>query len=337
MPTLEEIAKVSGYSRSTVSRVINNDSHVSEKARSRILKIVADLDYQPNVAARSLAAGRTQVIGLVIPTAVSILFTDPYFPILIKGVSSACNQHNHSVMLWLAEPEFERRTVQKVISNGLIDGVIVSSVILNDPIVRSLEASSLPFVLVGRHPNAPDASYVDVDNARSAEEAVMHLLRLGRRRVAAITGPLNMIAGADRYLGYRNALRLRGVVEDETLVVEGDFTEDGGYLAMQRLIPHHPDAVFAASDAMAVGALRALRDQGIQVPGQVALVGFDDVPLATHAEPPLTTVRQPIQQLGYIATETLIDMVETGDVHGRRVILPTQLVIRASCGTRARY
>lgn len=329
---LEEIAKLSGVSRSTVSRVINDDPNVSQTTRDKVLEVVRRVNYHPNAVARGLAAGRTRVLGLVIPMGVSALFTDPYFPLLIQGISSACNAHDHSVMLWLADPEYERRTIRQIMHNGLIDGVIVASMLMDDPVVKALADNDLPFILVGRHPTDDRMNYVDVDNVNAAREAVAHLLRLGYRRVATITGPLNMIGGADRLDGYRAALKDRGLAADTDLIVEGDFTEDGGYAAMQQLLPRQPEAVFAASDTMALGALRALRAAGRRVPEDIALVGFDDMPFATRADPPLTTVRQPIHRAGAVAAETLIGLIEEPESAPRRIVLPTELVIRASCG-----
>jgi len=331
---LEEIARLTGKSRSTVSRVINNDPHVSEDTREQVMAVVRRLDYHPNAAARSLAAGRTRVLGVVIPTGVSSLFTDPYFPLLVQGVASACNAHDHAVMLWLAEPEFERRTISKVMHGGLIDGVILASVLTDDPLLQALSEGDLPFVSVGRQPDFSQLSYVDVDNVNSAREAVAHLLRLGRRRVASITGLLSMNVGADRRVGYLDALRQRSLPVDPDLIIEGDFTERGGYAAMQRLLPFAPDGVFVASDMMAIGAQRALRDAGRRVPEDVAVVSFDDMPFAARAEPPLTTMRQPIHRTGVVAAETLIDLIDSPDRQPRRILLPTELIIRESCGSR---
>ena len=333
---LEQIAKLSGVSRSTVSRVINNDPNVSVVTREKVMQVVKRVNYTPNAAARGLAAGRTHVVGLVIPMGVAALFTDPYFPILIQGVSSACNAREYSVMLWLAEPEYERRMIRQIMYSGLVDGVIVSSMLLNDSLVQALSDGDLPFMLVGRHPTDTHASYVDADNIGGAREAVTHLLRLGRARVATITGPQNMIAGADRLAGYLAALRDRGVISDPGLIVEGDFTEAGGYRAMQQLLSRRLDAVFAASDIMAIGALRALREAGLRVPEDVAVVGFDDLPQSARTEPPLTSVRQPIYRLGATAVDSLLDLFEYPDSSPRRIVLPTELVVRASCGSALR-
>ena len=333
---LEQIAKLSGVSRSTVSRVINNDPNVSEVTRDKVMQIVKRVNYTPNAAARGLAAGRKHVLGLVIPTGVAALFTDPYFPILIQGVSSACNAREYSVMLWLAEPEYERRQMRQIMYSGLVDGVIVSSMLLNDSLVQALSDGDLPFMLVGRHPTDTRASYVDADNVGGAREAVAHLLRLGCTRVATITGPQNMIAGTDRLAGYLAAQRERGLISDPSLIAEGDFTESGGYRAMQQLLSHRLDAVFAASDMMAIGAMRALREAGLRVPEDVAIVGFDDLPQAARTEPPLTSVRQPIYRLGSTAVDSLLDLTEYPDSSPRRIILPTELVVRTSCGSALR-
>ncbi len=332
--SLEEIAKLSGVSRSTVSRVINDDPNVNEATRAKVREVVQRVNFQPNVAARGLAAGRTRVLGLVIPMGVSALFGDPYFPLLIQGVSSACNAHDHSVMLWLADPEYERRTIRQILYSGLIDGVIVASMLTDDPVVEALIESRRPFVLIGRHPTNDNVHYVDVDNQAAARDIVTHLLRLGCRRVAAISGPQNMIAGIDRQIGYLTALRNRGLTPDPDLMIESDFTEAGGYLAMQRLLARQaPDGVFAASDMIAIGALRAIREGGLRVPEDIAVVGFDDIPLAARTEPPLTTVRQPIQRTGAVAVETLIDVIEHSDSTPHRIILPTELAVRISCGS----
>lgn len=333
MPTLEEIAKIAGASRSTVSRVINNDPNVADDTRQRVLQVIRQFNFQPNRAARRLAGGRTHILGLVIPTGVSSVFSDPFFPNLIRGISTTCQEHDYSVMLWLAEADYERRAIDQVLHNGFTDGVIVSSMPIDDSIVTSLIHSGLPFVLVGRSPTNPSVSYVDVENRRGALEAVMHLIRQGRRRIATITGPLNTVTGIDRRDGYLEALRIRGLPADPALIVEGNFSEDDGYNAMKQLLPLHPDAVFTGCDLMAIGALRALHEAEIRIPEEIAIVGFDDMPFAAHAEPPLTTIRQPIQRTGSMAAETIIDMLEHPEEgYARHIILPVELVIRESCG-----
>jgi LacI family transcriptional regulator len=329
--TLEDIARYAGVSRATVSRVINGEENVREQTREHVLEVIHQNNFQPNLAARSLAAGKTNVLGLIIPAGVSAIFSDPYFPFLIQSVSTACNTRDYSIMLWLAEPEFERRMMRQILHSGLLDGVIVSSMIMEDPIVQALHDSNKPFILFGRHPRL-DVNYLDAENVRGGREATLHLLRLGHKRVAAITGPQNMIAGYDRFEGYRKALEERNITFRPELVVEGDFSETSAYVAVQRLLPAKPTAIFVASDTMAEGALHALRDAGLRVPQDIAIVGYDDMPHASRTTPPLTTIRQPTVQMGALAVDTLIDIIHNPGAHKRHVVLPVELVIRESCG-----
>jgi LacI family transcriptional regulator len=331
---LEDVARSAGVSRSTVSRVINDAEGVKEETRQRILEVIQKLNFQPNLAARGLASGRANVIGLVIPSFSTKIFTEPYFLLLLQGVSKACNERGYSVMFWLAEAEYEQRMIRQILHNGLVDGVIISSTRLGDPVVSSLHASRIPMILIGRHPTL-EVNFVDVDNVQAGAQATRHLLSCGHTRVAAITGPQDTVVGADRFKGYQAALAEAGIPFQADLVVEGDFSEAGGYAAMQKLLPARPQAVFSASDMTAVGAMRALREAGLQVPGDVALVGCDDIPDAARLTPALSTIRQPIEQMGALAVSTLVENLQNGSAPVRRQILPTELVVRASTGAAA--
>jgi LacI family transcriptional regulator len=333
--TLEDIARLSDVSRSTVSRVINSDTKVKEETRLKVLKVIQSIDFQPNLAARGLATGRTNVIGVIIPARVSVIFADPYFPVFLQGVSSACNNRTYSVMLWLAEPDYERRMIPRILHNGLVDGVVVASTLMDDPIVKSLYESKMPFILIGRHPSM-DVNFLDVDNLQAARKATLHLLRLGYKRVATITGAQDQVAGFDRHQGYLNALQDYDRTIRPELVAEGDFTEEGGYNAMARLLPQKPDAVFAASDMTAYGAMRAIHEANLRIPEDVAVVGFDDIPASARTTPALTTVRQPVQQMGSKAAEVLINVIENDITATQKLILDTELVVRESCGASKR-
>lgn len=333
--TLEDIAELSGVSRSTVSRVINDQRSVRPEVRERVWRVIEDTGYQPNLAAKALATNRTGVIGLVIPRVVASLFTDPYFPHLIEGISQGCNANSLTLSLFLFHSQDEERMIHKrVLRTGLIDGVIVASSLIDDPLIPQLIEQGTPAVVIGRPDQNPQASYVDVDNFTGAFMAANHLLRLDFRRVATITGPLNTVPGLDRLQGYREALKSRGQRETPELVVEGDFSEAGGYSAMHHLLPSEPDAVFIASDTMALGAIQAIEEAGLKVPDDIAIAGFDDLPPAGLARIPLTTVRQPVGQTGMIAVNTLLEILEHGNTPPRRLVLDTQLVIRDSCGAK---
>jgi LacI family transcriptional regulator len=236
-------------------------------------------------------------------------------------------------MLWLTEPQFEHRMIRQIINNSVVDGIIVSSNYTEDPIVDSLTDSQMPFVLVGHHDN-PRINSIDVDNVQAAFQATSLLInsKQPRKRVATITGPQNTTAGTDRFKGYCLALAQNELQLDNSLIVEGNFTDVSGYTAMQKLLPFQPDAVFAANDMMASGAYRAIREAGLNISRDVAVVGFDDVSIAIQLDPPLSTIRQPIQGIGTLAVNTLINLINKPEIPPAQIILQADLIIRGSCG-----
>lgn len=331
---LEDIARLSGVSRSTVSRVINNSPNVRDETRERVLAVIRKHNFTPNLAARALVTQRTQVIGMYVPYFVTDLFSDPYFPVLIQALTSRANEQNYDVLLWLRGPDASPSHLhQRVLDNRISDGLCISSVPESDPLIEELLERERTFVLIGRPWQQADiTNYVDTENYQGAQQAIEHLARLGRRRIAHIAGRLDVISGCDRLRGYRDALRRLDLPFEDALVVEGDFSDTSGYIAMRQLLPARPDAVFVASDRMALGALRALKEAGICVPDDLAIVGFDDMPFATLADPQLTTVRQSVTRLGQLAAEGIIGIIEGTITPPYQVVLPTQLVIRESCG-----
>jgi len=335
--TLEEIARLSGVSRSTVSRVVNQQPHVSESVRKKVIKVIQETGYQPHLAARSLASNRSWMVGLLLPRSVSGFFTDPYFPRLTQGVAQACNQYDFTLALFLVgTQEDEAKILPRLSRKGMLDGILIQSGRFGEQLIDRLMKIHLPVVVVGRPLHSAQASYIDVDNFSGAYSATSHLIRLGYQRIGTITGLAGSAPTFDRLEGYTKALIDRGRNYDPALVVEGDFTEASGYYAMQQLLPAKPDAVFAASDLMAIGAMRATREAGFRIPDDVAFVGFDDVSVAIYATPQLTTIRQPITSFGITAIETLIDLIENGIAPPRRIIMDTELIIRDSCGASRR-
>ncbi|MCB0164615.1 MAG: LacI family DNA-binding transcriptional regulator [Anaerolineae bacterium] len=333
--TLEKIAQLAGVSRSTVSRVVNGHPSVKPEVRRRVQQVIDETGYHPDPAARSLAGQRSGIIGLVIPRAFQFLFTDPYYPRLMQGIAQACNTHNYILSLFLFHTEEEeKKLTPKLLRQQFVDGVILSALPTDDPLIPQLIQNEVPTVMIGRPAEALPVSYIDVSNIDGAFEAVSYLLELGANRIATINGPQNTMVGLDRFQGYLNALASRQIPVDESLMVESDFSEAGGYQAMQQLLPHQPNAVFIASDTMALGALRALREVGLSVPEDIAIIGFDDLPFAATADPPLTTVRQPIRRLGAQAVEMLINLLQNGLAPPQHFTAPTELIIRQSCGAK---
>ncbi len=331
MTTIKEIAKLAGVSRSTVSRVINNDPNVSESTRAKVQSIIDEKHYQPDPVARSLIGGRTRILGLVIPMAFSSLFSDPFFSLLAQGISSTCTANNYTLMLWLIEPDFDKRASNNILNNRIIDGIIVASNMIDDPLIEGLIARKVPLVVIGRH-NNPQVSTVDADNLHGAIIAVRHLLEVGRKNIAIVTGHMDRYSGRDRLTGYKRALRENNLPVLDENIAYGDFTEKGGYLQTKLLISKTDfDGVFVCSDLMSFGAIAALQEADLRVPEDVSVISFDDIPAAARFQPPLTTIRQPIHQIGAIAAQTLIDQLENDDTATpRRIILPTELVVRKS-------
>lgn len=333
--TLEDVAKLAGVHRSTVSRVINNSPNVSPEVRKRVLKVIQTTGYQPNAVARSLASQRSNVIGLVLPRSVSSFFTDPFFPHLTQGIAFGCNNNNLTLSLFLAGTrEDEEKILPRISRRGLLDGILIQSGRPDETMINHLTKANIPSAILGR-PFEPDGlSYIDVDNVSGAMKATQHLIDLGYQRIATITGNHDSTVTTDRLEGFKKAIDAANTEIEDTLIAEGDFSESSGYLAMKTLLPSKPDAVFAASDIMAAGAMRAIQESGLRVPEDVAIVGFDDVPIARQMEIRLTTIKQPITRFGIKAVELLIDLIENGPKPARRIILDTELVIRDSCGAR---
>lgn len=332
--TIEQIAELAQVSRSTVSRVLNNHPSVRPPVRDRVLQVIRENNYAPRAAARSLASSRTDVIGLLIPRSAGVIFADPFFSQMIQGITEASASLGYFLMLAMVTAEMEQSFYNRILRSRHFDGVIMLSSDVDDPILPLLIQDRTPLVLIGHHPFFQNLNTVDVENRAGARQAVTHLLSLGYRRVATITGSLQMIAGMDRRDGYKQALLEAGIDINSELIIDGGFTREGGYAAMQRLLAleRRPQAVFVAADSMASGALRAIREAGLTAPEDIALVSFDDLPLAAYAEPPLTTVHQPIAEMGATAVKVLIDQIEDPERAPVTVRLPTHLVVRSSCG-----
>jgi len=347
------VAALTGVSRATVSRVVNGSPGVSPVVRSQVERAVAKLGYVPNRAARSLVTRRADSVALVVSEPHARFFSEPFFAGMVRGVSAVLSEAGVQLLLLIAQdltdrpgdhpggpPEPPGRgRLERYVVGGHVDGVLLASLHGDDPLPAALERAGVPAVLVGR-PSArggppvdrAQTSYVDADNRGGARMAVAHLAARGRRRIATITGPLDMGVGLDRLDGYRDGLATAGLAADPVLAEPGDFTEEGGAAATARLLarPGPPiDAIFAASDLMAAGALRALRAAGRRVPEDVAVVGFEDSAVARYAQPPLTTVRQPIEEMGRQATRLLLAKV-AGEAGGMHLILDVDLVERAS-------
>ncbi|MEU0761563.1 LacI family DNA-binding transcriptional regulator [Streptomyces microflavus] len=331
-PTLEEVAARAGVGRGTASRVINGSPRVSEATREAVQTAVAELGYVPNRAARALAGNRTDAIALVVPEPETRFFAEPYFSAIVRGVGAALADTEMQLLLTLAGNDRERRRLAQYLTAHRVDGVLLVAVHADDPLPELLEQLGMPCVISGaRHANEPLAS-VDSDNFDGARAAVEHLITRGRRSVATITGRLEVYGAQRRLDGYRAALAAAGLPPDERLIAPADFTEEGGARAMRELLARRPhlDAVFAASDVMAAGARQVLREADRRIPDDVALIGFDDSVVARHMHPALTSVRQPIEEMGRRMAQLLLEEIAGRTGERPTVVLPTELVVRDS-------
>ncbi|MFF8715598.1 LacI family DNA-binding transcriptional regulator [Streptomyces sp. NPDC015184] len=331
-PTLEEVAARAGVGRGTASRVINGSPKVSAQTREAVEAAVAELGYVPNRAARALAGNRTDAIALVVPEPETRFFAEPYFSDIVRGVGAALADTDMQLLLTLVGSDRERRRLAQYLTAHRVDGVLLVSVHADDPLPDLLEQLGMPAVTSGRRSASDPFASVDSDNFGGARAAVDHLFSRGRRTIATITGRLDVYGAQRRLDGYREAIAGTGLEPDEQLIAPGDFTEEGGARAMRELLVRRPDidAVFAASDVTAAGARQVLREAGRRIPDDVALIGFDDSAVARHMDPPLTSVRQPIEEMGRTMARVLLQEIARETQERPQIVLPTELVVRDS-------
>ncbi|MFF4506607.1 LacI family DNA-binding transcriptional regulator [Streptomyces sp. NPDC001401] len=330
-PTLEAVAARAGVGRGTASRVINGSGRVSQASREAVLHAVEELGYVPNQAARALVRQRTDTVAFVAGVTEDRGFwEDPFYSPLVRGATSALAAEGIQLLLAVAQSRQEHAQLTAFLEARHVDGVLLSSLHDGDPLPSRLDARGVPTVFVGA-PTGYTSDYgVDLDNEVGARRAAQHLIGRSRRRMAVITGPLGIQASVDRWRGFRIALAEAGLVQGP--VMHGDFTRASGAEAMRHLLAcdRDVDAVFAANDLMAAGALDVLRESGRRVPDDVAVVGFDDTWVAAATDPPLTSIHQPIEDMGREAARLMLARLRQEDVPERTVIFEPRLVVRDS-------
>ncbi len=331
---IDDIARLAFVSRSVVSRVLNNRPNVSNEARARVQKIIERYNYRPSATARSLATDRTYEISILAPRKKDDVLANGFWSLIFLGISEQCIKRGYFVSLTMISGEMEAHLNDRILNGHNFDGYILISKEVADQTLPALRKREMPTVLIGHDPDFPDLHSVDVDNVDGGYKATKHLLDFGHRHVAAITGPLHTQESVDRLDGFKKAHREVAVPVTETLCVEGEYSQQGGYECMQRLLDHtpRPTAVFCVSDAQAAGALLALHRAGLTVPGDVSVIGYDDLPISRFTIPPLTTIHQPIYRMGERAADIVIDQIEGKNKEVLHVHLQADLVIRETCG-----
>lgn len=339
MTTIQELAERTGVSVATVSRALNGSPEVSEATRERIVALARELDYTPSAAARTLQSSRSHVVGVILETGAGHPdLMHPFFQQVLVGLKHGAGERGYDLLLFATDEPGNgfggtHSYLRRAGHHG-VDGVVVMGYDPSDAEMRRLVASGLPCITIDADPGEPHCGYVMSENREGAAEAVRHLHELGHKRIATITGPQRMAPGAARLDGYRDEMQRLGLEVQRDYVIAGDFYDESGYRATQQLLglAEPPTAVFAASDLMAAGALRAASELGVQVPADLAVVGFDDIAIAGLIQPSLTTVRQEMHAIGEAAAEALSQMIDDPETRPVRRIVPTRLVVRSSTG-----
>ncbi len=339
MANIYDVAKQANVSIATVSKVLSNTPYVSVPTRERVLQAVRALDYTPSLAARALTGNRTYIVGLVIPYDPTYLFSDPFLMEEIRGVDDAVTSHDYNLLLSTASRSLavnqtnQQSAYARLLRTGYADGAITFETFEGDAPAHQLETAGLPRVSVGYAGQQAVANVVHSDDYAGSLELVRYLLQLGHRRIGVISGPANfMQAMNERLRGYQHALAAYQLESDPQLVAYGDFTSESGYVAAGQLLAlqYRPTAIFAMNDRMAIGAMRRAQEMGLQIPTDLSVAGFDDVPLSVAIDPPLTTVRQNAFVMGHTAATLLFNLIENPTKTFDSVVLPTELIIRGS-------
>lgn len=326
-----DVARASGVSGATVSRVLSGYEFVRESTRSRVLEVVERLGYIANLQARSLAGGHSQIIGLLVPN-----LDNSYVGTIMRGVDRELIHANYDLMLYTSHRHPSKESLYvHTIANGLTDGLLLVAPLVPATYLDALREQNFPYVLIDQADSAENSNVVEATNWQGAYEATCYLSQLGHKRIAFITGAPIVRSAVDRLAGYKAALFDCNIPFREALVVEGDYQQQTGYEAARSLLQNAdppPTAIFAANDLSAFGAMDAVRECGLRIPDDISIIGFDDIPQASLVYPKLTTVRQPLEKMGEVAVKMLLEQIKNQNCPPQHVSLKTELVIRDSCG-----
>jgi len=332
--TIKDVAKLAGVNPSTVSRVIANNPLISQKTREKVLKVMTELDYHPNLVARNLVSRITQTIGVLMPQSAENLFLNPFFPEVLRGISTAARRDGYDILLAMGETEEEEKeTISRMVHGRRVDGLILLISRVENQLGDYLKSTDFPIAIVGKPPHDWGLCWVDNDNVDASYKATQYLLKLGHRAIGCITGSLEFVVSLDRLAGYKNALAESGVEYDRRLVIQGEFSQKGGYEAMNALLTTEPaiTAVLVFDDVMAFGAIHQAHEQGRNVPADISIIGFNNTPLSNFVSPPLTTVDIFPYRLGTRVTELIIQRIENPEKEERFDYIGTNLLLRQSC------
>lgn len=333
--TIKDVAKLAKVAPSTVSRVIANNPRISEKTKKKVREAMDELGYHPNFIARSLASQSTQAIGLVMPSSTDVVFQNPFFPTVLRGLSEGAHEKHYALYMTTGKTDNEILDgVTQMVQGGRVDGVVLLYSKIEDKVLMYLQERGIPFVVIGKpFKHVEEITHVDNDNFRATKEVTEYLIQLGHDHIAFVGGNLNLVVTVERLLGYEKALREAGIPLNDDYIVHEEFLREGGQEAVRELISLKvpPTALVVADDLMALGVLNTLDELGIKVPEDISIISFNNVLVSEMSRPPLTSVDINIFDLGFEAARSLIQKIENPKEPIKRIIIPHQIVKRFSC------
>jgi DNA-binding LacI/PurR family transcriptional regulator len=333
--TIKDVAKLAKVAPSTVSRVIANNPRISEKTKKKVREAMDELGYHPNFIARSLASQSTQAIGLVMPSSTDVVFQNPFFPTVLRGLSEGAHEKHYALYMTTGKTDNEILDgVIQMVQGGRVDGVVLLYSKIEDKVLMYLQERGIPFVVIGKpFKHVEEITHVDNDNFRATKEVTEYLIQLGHDHIAFVGGNLNLVVTVERLLGYEKALREAGIMLNDDYIVHEEFLREGGQEAVRELLSLNvpPTALVVADDLMALGVLNTLDELGIRVPEDISIISFNNVLVTEMSRPPLTSVDINIFDLGFEAARSLIQKIENPKEPTKRIIIPHQIVKRFSC------
>ncbi|GGF94158.1 LacI family DNA-binding transcriptional regulator [Paenibacillus abyssi] len=331
--TIKDVAKAAGVSPSTVSRVISNHPRISRKTVAKVKSIMEELGYHQNMMARSLVSKTTRTIGMILPRSAEELFLNFFFPESIRGIVTQSTRSGYDLMMTSGASEHEElEAILRLVRGRRVDGIILLSSRVHDPLISFLHAQKFPFILIGRSPEYPDILSIDNDNIQASYDATRHLISLGHERIGFVSGPSHLVVSQDRLVGYKKALADYNLALNPRWIVEGEFLQESGYHAMSLImnLPQRPTALVIIDDIVAFGVLRGLSELGYSVPHDISIISFNNIALSELTNPPLSSIDIGIYQMGYTASNLLIQSIEEQQPEQNRIIIPHRLVTRES-------
>lgn len=333
MITIKDIAKAANVSPSTVSRVVSGHTRISKATTDKVKRIMEEMGYHPNAMAKSLVSKTTNTLAILLPRPAEELFQDSFFGELLRGILAQSSRAGYDMLLSAAtSPQNESDTISRLVFGRRVDGVILLSSRINDPLIAMLDAQQFPTVLIGRDETSSSILSVDNNNEQGAYDATQHLIQQGHERIGFVSGPPDLTVSRDRMAGYRRAMNEAGLKIRSEWIVEGEFLQHSGYRAMSMMmdLPERPSGLVVIDDVVGFGVLRGLSELGHRVPDDISIVSFNNIPLSEWATPPISSVDIGTYQLGYTASQQLIRLIHGEEIYQRRTLIPHRLIVRES-------